>query len=86
MNGFVSDSIVAAQAANETAAARCIGLTIETKPDCFLGSEVDACLALGTTRVELGIQSTTTMSSRRCTAATRIPRAAPRWAARRPPA
>jgi len=58
MNGFDSDSIVTAQAANETAAARCIGLTIETKPDCFLGSEVDACLALGTTRVELGIQST----------------------------
>jgi elongator complex protein 3 len=58
MNGFVSDSIGAAQAANETAAARCIGLTIETKPDCFLGSEVEACLALGTTRVELGIQST----------------------------
>src|SRR2546426_2886823 len=42
MNGFVSDSISAAQAANETAAARCIGLTIETKPDCLLGSEVDA--------------------------------------------
>src|SRR5881296_1930795 len=58
MNGFDSDSIVTAQAANETAAARCIGLTIETKPDCFLGSEVDTCLALGTTRVELGIQST----------------------------
>src|SRR5206468_2513517 len=58
MNGFVSDSIVAAQAANESAAARCIGLTIETKPDCFLGSEVDTCLALGTTRVELGVQLT----------------------------
>src|SRR2546428_2119313 len=58
MNGFVSDSIRGAQAANETAGARCIGLTIETKPDCFLGSEVEACLALGTTRVELGIQST----------------------------
>ena len=58
MNGFVSDSIVAAQVANESAAARCIGLTIETKPDCFLGFEVDTCLALGTTRVELGIQST----------------------------
>lgn len=58
MNGFESDSIEAAQAANETAAARCIGLTIETKPDCFLGSEVETCLALGTTRVELGIQST----------------------------
>src|SRR3989442_1637612 len=51
MNGFVSDSIVAAQAANETAAARCIGLTIETKPDCFLESEVDPCLALGTMHV-----------------------------------
>ncbi len=58
MNGFVSDSIGAAQEANETAAARCIGLTIETKPDCFLGSEVEASLGLGTTRVELGIQST----------------------------
>src|SRR5712692_5385052 len=58
MNGFVSDSIGTAQAANESAAARCIGLTIETKPDCFLGSEVEGCLALGTTRVELGIQST----------------------------
>src|SRR5713226_1810583 len=58
MNGCVSDSIGTAQAANESATARCIGLTIETKPDCFLGSEVEACLALGTTRVELGIQST----------------------------
>src|SRR5437667_12157668 len=43
---------------NETGPVRCIGLTIETKPDCFLGSEVDESLWLGTTRVELGIQST----------------------------
>src|SRR2546428_12733048 len=58
MNGVVSDSISAAQAANETAGARCIGLTIETKPDCFLASEPAARLALGTRRVELGSQST----------------------------
>ncbi|MGI0149974.1 MAG: tRNA uridine(34) 5-carboxymethylaminomethyl modification radical SAM/GNAT enzyme Elp3, partial [Thermoplasmata archaeon] len=43
---------------NESALARCIGLTIETKPDMFIGSEVEECLALGATRVELGIQST----------------------------
>src|SRR5207245_11572414 len=54
----VSDSLGAAEVASESAAARCIGRTIETKPDCFLGSEIEACLAIGTTRVELGIQST----------------------------
>ncbi len=58
MNGFVAESFERAQVANEVATSRCIGLTIETKPDCFLGSEVEAALALGTTRVELGIQST----------------------------
>ena len=57
MNGFVAKSLEAAQAMNEGAPARCIGLTIETKPDCFLGSEVEESLRLGTTRVELGIQS-----------------------------
>ncbi len=58
MNGFAEESLEAAQAANEVAPARCVGLTIETKPDCFLGSEVEESLRLGTTRVELGIQST----------------------------
>ena len=58
MNGRVSASLAEAQAANEGARARCVGLTIETKPDCFLGPEVEHSLALGTTRVELGLQST----------------------------
>jgi elongator complex protein 3 len=44
--------------ANETARARCIGLTIETKPDTFVRREVEECLRLGTTRVELGVQTT----------------------------
>jgi len=58
MNGSVSSSLEEAQARNETAPSRCVGLTVETKPDCFLGSEVEEALRLGTTRVELGIQST----------------------------
>ena len=58
MNGFGAPDLEAAQAANGDAPSRCIGLTIETKPDCFLGPEVEHALALGTTRVELGLQST----------------------------
>src|SRR3989449_4413163 len=58
LNGSIAGDLEEAQARNETAPARCIGLTIETKPDCFLGGEVEESLWLGTTRVELGIQST----------------------------
>lgn len=58
MNGSASASLEEAQVANEAAPTRCVGLTIETKPDCFLGAEVDLALHLGTTRVELGLQST----------------------------
>jgi elongator complex protein 3 len=58
LNGFEAFSLTDAQDVNESAAARCIGLTVETKPDCFLGSEVEKTLDLGATRVELGIQST----------------------------
>lgn len=58
MNGSEAESLEAAQAANESAAARCIGLTVETKPDCFLGREVEHSLDLGVTRIELGLQST----------------------------
>ena len=58
MNGEVSADLDESQAANETAAIRCIGLTMETKPDCFLGREVSHSLRLGATRVELGLQST----------------------------
>lgn len=57
MNGFPSATLAEAQAANEAAAVRCIGLTVETKPDWFLGPEVEHSIALGTTRVELGVQS-----------------------------
>lgn len=42
---------------NETAPARCIGLTIETRPDWCRAEHIDRMLTFGTTRVELGVQS-----------------------------
>lgn len=57
LNETPSPDLSTAHRQNETARHRCIGLTIETKPDCFLGREVEHSLALGVTRVELGVQS-----------------------------
>jgi len=45
------------QKINETAAIRCIGLTIETKPDWAFKEQGIRLLDLGTTRIELGIQT-----------------------------
>ncbi len=42
---------------NETAPIRCVGLTIETKPDWGFAEHGNLMLELGATRVELGIQS-----------------------------
>ena len=41
----------------ETSAIRPIGITIETRPDYCSTDHIDAMLALGTTRVELGVQT-----------------------------
>lgn len=43
---------------NETAANRCIGLTVETKPDWCFEPHLDVILGFGATRVELGAQTT----------------------------
>lgn len=45
------------QRKNEDKKIRCIALVIETRPDCSLKSEIDEMLRIGTTRVELGVQS-----------------------------
>ena len=42
---------------NETAKTRCVGLTIETKPDFCKHQHIDSMLELGVTRVEVGVQS-----------------------------
>jgi elongator complex protein 3 len=45
------------QKRNETAIVKCVGLTIETKPDWGFAEHGNKLLELGTTRIELGIQS-----------------------------
>jgi elongator complex protein 3 len=57
MNGRDSASLAEAQAWNEGAPSRCIGLTIETKPDWATTRDVDLSLELGCTRYELGVQT-----------------------------
>lgn len=52
-----SERLQALMAANESAACRCIGLTIETKPDWCLETHVDGMLRRGATRVEIGVQT-----------------------------
>lgn len=46
------------QEKNETAIHRCIGLTIETRPDFISPQELKRLRLLGVTRVELGVQTT----------------------------
>jgi elongator complex protein 3 len=57
LNIEVSHGLEEAKRKNENALYRCIGLTIETRPDWFRLRHVDESLYLGATRVELGVQS-----------------------------
>jgi elongator complex protein 3 len=50
-------ALAAAQRANETAGARCVGLALETRPDHVTPAEVLRLRRLGATKVQLGIQS-----------------------------
>jgi elongator complex protein 3 len=52
-----SADLAEAQARNESAKSRMIGLTIETKPDWAMPKDVDLSLDLGCTRYELGVQT-----------------------------
>ncbi|NOR85235.1 tRNA uridine(34) 5-carboxymethylaminomethyl modification radical SAM/GNAT enzyme Elp3 [archaeon] len=57
LNGVDSDTLENAKKLNETAEHRCVGLTIETRPDFCREKEIDEMLLFGATRVELGVQS-----------------------------
>ena len=57
MNGVDSASLAEAQALNERAAVRCVGMTVETRPDWVSLDEAVWLRMLGVTRVQLGIQS-----------------------------
>jgi elongator complex protein 3 len=57
LNDRQSKTIEQAKKNNEIAPSRCIGLTIETRPDWFRLQHADQALHLGATRVELGVQT-----------------------------
>lgn len=57
MNGVDSASLADAQARNETAPVRCVGMTVETRPDWVTADEALWLRRLGVTRVQLGVQS-----------------------------
>jgi elongator complex protein 3 len=58
LNTQRSHSLDNAKKKNETAPSRCIGLTVETRPDWFRLQHADDTLNLGATRIELGVQTT----------------------------
>jgi elongator complex protein 3 len=57
LNGLDSMSLLEAQKLNETSKIRCVGFTVETKPDYCKKNHIDLMLELGITRVEIGVQS-----------------------------
>ncbi|MCK4551109.1 MAG: tRNA uridine(34) 5-carboxymethylaminomethyl modification radical SAM/GNAT enzyme Elp3, partial [Candidatus Aenigmarchaeota archaeon] len=57
LNGVDSKTLDDAKKINETAHHRCVGLTIETRPDFCKEKEIDEMLLMGATRVELGVQT-----------------------------
>lgn len=57
LNGSISGSLEEAKKINETADIRCIGLTIETRPDYCKEPHLEKMLNLGATRVEIGVQT-----------------------------
>ncbi len=57
LNGVVSGTLEEAKKINETAANRCTGLCIETRPDWCGREEIERMLEFGATRVELGVQT-----------------------------
>ncbi|MCL2786107.1 MAG: tRNA uridine(34) 5-carboxymethylaminomethyl modification radical SAM/GNAT enzyme Elp3 [Methanomassiliicoccaceae archaeon] len=56
MNGIDSSSIEEAHAMNTVSEHRCIGMTVETRPDVFSDEQIERSMGLGATRVELGVQ------------------------------
>ncbi|MDQ6722985.1 MAG: radical SAM protein, partial [Thermoproteota archaeon] len=53
----LSENLEKAKKNNEISNIRCVGLTIETKPDYCKKEHINTMLELGTTRIEIGVQS-----------------------------
>jgi len=57
IHGNASDDLAQCHLVAEEARRRCVGLTVETRPDYCKEVDVDFMLKLGVTRVEVGVQS-----------------------------
>lgn len=57
LNGTTAGTLEQAQDINETAHNRCIGMTVETRPDYCKKDNIDNMMHLGATRVEIGVQT-----------------------------
>ena len=57
LNGIESESLEQAQARNENARQKNVGLTLETRPDLITPRELERMRSYGVTKVQLGIQS-----------------------------
>lgn len=57
LNSSSSSSLQEAHLINESSTRRCVGLTIETRPDFCKEEHVDLMLDYGVTRVEIGVQT-----------------------------
>ncbi|KAL6177581.1 hypothetical protein ACLB2K_049107 [Fragaria x ananassa] len=58
LSGHTSANVEEAVAYSEHGATKCIGMTIETRPDYCLGPHLRQMLTYGCTRLEIGVQST----------------------------
>jgi elongator complex protein 3 len=56
-NGFIAKDIQEAHQANENAAHRVVGLSVETRPDWINDEEIKLLRMCGVTKVQLGVQS-----------------------------
>lgn len=57
LNGKSSDTLEESLKMNEKANHRCVGFTVETKPDYCKQKNIDMMLEFGVTRVEIGVQT-----------------------------
>jgi elongator complex protein 3 len=57
LSGHTSNSVVEAVRYSEQSGVKCIGITIETRPDYCLKPHLSAMLSYGCTRLEIGVQS-----------------------------
>ncbi|KAI5294464.1 Elongator subunit [Ascosphaera acerosa] len=57
LSGYQTESVDEAVAAGEMSSIKCVGITIETRPDYCMATHLSDMLRYGCTRLEIGVQS-----------------------------